>query len=228
MELRTVTSEPIGLMLSGGLDSAVLLSFLLNRGHRVQPFYVNTGCRWESVELSAADRLICALDTNQIDPLVTLDMPADDLYGEHWSTTGDCVPGADSCDSAVQLPARNPLLLLKPLIWCGQHGVAKLAIATLFDNPFDDATPEFFHLFQASIAVGTGAAVEILRPFENLTKAEVLEHETELPLHLTFSCLAPQNGMHCGDCNKCAERARSLQSLPFGDPTAYARGVATT
>ena len=32
-----------------------------------------------------------------------------------------------------------------------------------------------------------------------------------LPLELTFSCISPLRGLHCGHCNKCAERQAAFR-----------------
>jgi len=212
---------PTGLLLSGGLDSAILLGWLLKQGQRVQPFYVTTGCTWEVAERDAVERFVDALGRQNMAPLVEFAMPSVDFYGQHWSMTGHEVPDETTTDEAVALPGRNPLLLLKPLLWCGQNGIPRLALGTLACNPFPDATPEFFSQFATALATATGNFVEITTPFVEKSKAELLSLAGDLPLHLTFSCLAPHNGAHCGRCNKCAERHRALQSLAGGDPTTY-------
>jgi 7-cyano-7-deazaguanine synthase len=158
--------------------------------------------------------------------LVELDMPVDDIYAEHWSMTGEAVPDDRSTDDAVFLPGRNPLLLLKPVLWCAMHGISKLALATLAANPFDDAKPDFFHRFEAMIEQAIGYDVRIVRPFEMLSKRCVMQLGRDAPLELTFSCLAPVGGRHCGRCNKCAERAAAFGHLSSGDPTQYAKDVA--
>jgi 7-cyano-7-deazaguanine synthase len=38
---------------------------------------------------------------------------------------------------------------------------------------------------------------------------------------LTFSCMRPVDGKHCGTCNKCAERRRAFASAGLSDPTEY-------
>jgi 7-cyano-7-deazaguanine synthase len=43
----------------------------------------------------------------------------------------------------------------------------------------------------------------------------------ELPLHLTFSCINPTQGVHCGTCNKCAERRKGFRDAGLADDTAY-------
>jgi len=224
----TDSGEPstLGLLTSGGLDSAILLAQLVGHGYRVQPFYVRTGCHWQVEEIAAVRKLLSSFDRRRIEPLVELEMPVADLYGNHWSITGRAVPDDHTPDEAVFLPGRNPLLLLKPALWCAMHGVSKLALATLAANPFDDARPEFFERFEAMIAWATGCEVRIVRPFEMLSKKCVMQLGRDVPLELTFSCIAPVGGLHCGRCNKCAERAAAFRHLSTGDPTQYSADVA--
>jgi 7-cyano-7-deazaguanine synthase len=111
---------------------------------------------------------------------------------------------------------------MKPALWCTEHEIENLALATLAANPFLDATPTFFTSFEAMIHEAIGERVQISRPFERLTKNQVLEMGRDLPLELTFSCLSPVRGMHCGRCNKCAERHRGFQEAGFQDRTTYA------
>jgi 7-cyano-7-deazaguanine synthase len=212
----------IGVLLSGGVDSAVLVGQLLRDKRLVLPFYVRTGCLWEHDELKAAQRFLAAIAKPSLANVVVLEMPVADLYDSHWSLSGRAVPDQSTPDDAVYLPGRNPLLLLKPALWCRMHNVPQLAIATLSNNPFDDARPDFFRSFEQMIDDATGGRVEILRPFEKMPKRRVVELGRDLPLELTFSCLAPIDGLHCGKCNKCAERHKALSALESGDPTHYA------
>lgn len=231
--MRSTTNlEEIGLLLSGGIDSAVLLDQLLARGQQVVPFYVRTGCVWENCELHAVERFLAAVRRPGLIELVVLDTPLDDLYGGHWSISGIDVPDSTSPDAAVYLPGRNPLLLIKPMLWCWMHGIKHVALGTLESNPFRDATPEFFALFEKMVQAATGGHVQIVRPLERVPKRRVMEIGRHLPLGLTFSCLAPVNARHCGRCNKCAERRAAFHQVGVDDPTEYhealkADGVAT-
>jgi len=221
--MRNPSNQPqTGLLLSGGVDSAVLLAQLIGRGWKVVPIYVRTDCVWQAAELMAARRFLAAVTRPGVSDLVVLDMPLDDLYGEHWSVSGVDVPDETTPDEAVFLPGRNPLLLLKPAVWCWMHGITHLALATLAANPFADATPQFFRRFEEMLAEATGGQVQIIRPLEKLSKESVMEMGRHLPLQLTFSCLAPIGHRHCGRCNKCAERQRAFQQLKLTDPTEYA------
>lgn len=210
-----------GLLLSGGIDSSVLFATLLTQGWQITPFYVRTGCTWESAELNAVRNFISSVAPRDSNTLVELDMPLADLYGTHWSITGNHVPDSRSPDEAVFLPGRNPLLLLKPALWCHLNNIPRLALATLASNPFDDATPGFFKQFEGMLQAAVGASVQIIRPFEQFSKSRVLQLGSALPLELTFSCIAPIDGQHCGRCNKCAERRRGFADLGLEDRTCY-------
>lgn len=212
----------LGLLFSGGLDSSILLGELLHQGRYVQPIYVRSGLFWEAEELRAADAFLGAAACTRLKELVVLQLPTDDLYQDHWSITGQGVPDAESFDEAVYLPGRNPLLLLKARMWCQLNGIGTLAIGCLGNNPFADATKEFFTAFGALLDGATSSKVKLIRPLAELTKPKVMQRGRLLPLEKTFSCIRPHNGLHCGSCNKCAERRAAFQWFERGDPTQYA------
>jgi 7-cyano-7-deazaguanine synthase len=215
-------AAPLAVLVSGGLDSAILLGEALRHRPAVQPLYVRCGLYWEPVELDHLRRYLAALATPGLRPLHVFELPVRDVYGPHWSLTGEGVPGSDTPDEAVFLPGRNVLLLAKTLVWCHLNRIAEVALAPLESNPFPDATPEFF---QACAALVGGALaqgpVRVLRPYQGLHKADVLRRGRELPLQWTFSCIRPVHGRHCGACNKCAERARGFRDAGLPDPTPY-------
>ena len=151
------------------------------------------GLAWEEVEQAHLSRFLMRIASPSLRPLVRLDVPAGDLYGEHWSTTGQDVPDADSPDEAVFLPGRNVLLLSKAMVWCHLHGVPAVAMAQLGSNPFPDATPEFVADFQAVVNRGIGGAVRIVRPYARMDKAEVVRRGAGLPLEWTSSGSFPRD-----------------------------------
>jgi 7-cyano-7-deazaguanine synthase len=215
----------LAVLVSGGLDSAILLGEALRDRAAVHPLYVRNGLYWEPAELLHLRRFLAAVASPALRPLTVLGMPVADLYGDHWSVTGRGVPGADSPDAAVFLPGRNVLLLSKALLWCHLHGVPAVALAPLESNPFPDATPAFFAAFEAVVNQAVGGAVRVLRPYLGLAKTEVMRRGRDLPLGLTFSCIRPAGERHCGACNKCAERRRAFADAGLTDPTEYQRAA---
>lgn len=220
----------VGILLSGGLDSAILLAKLLADGHAVQPFYVHFGLSWEHCERRGAELFWRALAAGgpgasgeRLAPIVDLELPVADLYGEHWSVTGANVPGFDSPDEAVFLPGRNPILLVKTAVWCQMHGIEELALAPLAQNPFGDASEAFFDTFAQAMSLAMSRPLRIVRPFLHSSKTDVMRLGRDLPLELTFSCIRPVRDQHCGDCNKCAERQLAFRNAGLVDRTVYAR-----
>lgn len=219
-----MTDQPttIGVLASGGLDSSILVAHLLGQGNRVQPFYIRKGLYWQEHELAGLQKFLDAIATPNLLELVVLDLPLADLYAGHWSLTGQETPAHDSPDEAVYLPGRNALLLVKPAIWCQLHGIEKLALAPLGTSPFEDAGEKFLADFQSALNRGAPHPVQFLSPFGKMNKQQVMALGRKLPLELTFSCIAPAGGLHCGRCNKCAERQHAFRDADITDKTSYA------
>jgi 7-cyano-7-deazaguanine synthase len=222
----------VAALVSGGLDSCVMLQDLAARGATVLPVYVRTGLLWEDAENYWLERFLTAARIDGCARLAVLGLPVDDLYGEHWSMTGRDVPGFDTALDSNYLPGRNLLLLSKAVVFCALRGVERLALAPLSDNPFPDGTREFFRAFAnaASLALSQPLSIEI--PFREMAKGDVIRRGVGLPLELTFSCIRPCGYDHCGDCTKCAERQRGFRDAELADPTSYrkpaARGLAAS
>jgi 7-cyano-7-deazaguanine synthase len=71
---------------------------------------------------------------------------------------------------------------------------------------------------------GVGARIAVVLPYRGLHKDDVIRRGRALPLALTLSCNRPDDaGRHCGDCNKCRERAEAFAKAGVPDPTVYAR-----
>jgi 7-cyano-7-deazaguanine synthase len=215
---------PLAVLVSGGLDSAILLGEAVRAYPRVHPLYVRTGAVWEAVEHRYLLRFLDALRSPVLAPPVTLEMPVADLYGSHWSLSGSGVPDEHTPDEAVFLPGRNVILLSKALIWCHLHGVPEVATAPLGTNPFPDATDEFYDGFADVVSKAVRGRVRVLRPYAalGLHKRGVLLRGAGMPLEFTFSCIRPVGELHCGRCNKCAERKHGFADAGMPDPTAYA------
>ena len=62
----------IGVLASGGLDSAILVAHLLDQGERVQPFYVDSGLFWQPTELAALRRFLAAIANPDLAEIVAV------------------------------------------------------------------------------------------------------------------------------------------------------------
>ena len=212
----------VAVLASGGLDSAILVGDLVSQGRDVTPIYVRFGLAWEDVEVIHLRRFLASLPASGAKPLIVLDLPVADIYGMHWSVVGQDVPDDNSPDEAVYLPGRNLLLLAKSSVWCALNGIPTIALGTLAANPFPDADRAFFADFSALAARALSQPIEVVTPFAGRKKHEVIEAGREFALDLTFSCIAPRSYLHCGHCNKCAERRLAFSELGIADTTEYA------
>ena len=112
---------PTAVLLSGGLDSAVLVADEATSGD-VHPVYVAAGLAWEAAERATVSSFLAR---------APLDGRA--LEGRP--------PAYHTPDDDVYLPGRNVILLSKAAVYCAAAKVERLVIGTLAHNPFPDATP---------------------------------------------------------------------------------------
>ncbi|MGH9257909.1 MAG: 7-cyano-7-deazaguanine synthase [Vicinamibacterales bacterium] len=217
-------SPPTAVLLSAGLDSAVLAASEA-RSARVHPIYVSAGLAWEDAELAALDRLLVqAPFAGRLAPLSRLAFAVDDVYpSTHWALRGE-PPAFDTPDEDVYLTGRNVALLSKAAIYCAQHGIGRIALGPLAGNPFPDATSQFFDAMAHALSLGLAHPLVIEAPFAAMDKSDVIRLGVELgvPLALTLSCMNPRGGLHCGQCSKCRERRDAFSEAAVVDPTTYA------
>src|SRR5712691_7999391 len=122
---------PAAVLLSGGLDSAVLLAEEAVRGE-VQPIYVSVGLAWEPAERQMINQLLGHRAFQQsVRPVAVLAVDMTDVYpAAHWAIQGK-PPGYETPDEDVYLPGRNVVLLGKAGVYCAAAGIERLVLGTL-------------------------------------------------------------------------------------------------
>jgi 7-cyano-7-deazaguanine synthase len=219
-------------LLSGGLDSAVLLAEEAAAG-AVQPIYVGVGLAWERAERETVDRLLSSVRfRSRLPPLVALSVDMRDVYAaSHWAIQGR-PPAYHTPDEDVYLPGRNVILLGKAAVYCATARLDRLVLGTLGHNPFPDATAAFRAAMAQALSLGLAHPLQIDAPFAEASKAEVVRRGAALgvPYDLTLSCMSPASSdgsgaaapQHCGTCSKCRERHDAFVEAGIADPTSYA------
>ncbi|MBN1586172.1 MAG: 7-cyano-7-deazaguanine synthase [Candidatus Omnitrophica bacterium] len=218
--------DSVCVLVSGGLDSGVLLSQLSQRFKRIYPLYVATGARWEAAEQYWLGRLLRALGprlgTSFIEPLRVLTLDVSDLYPPHWSLNNGPVPAAADPDESVFLPGRNLLLLSKALVFCQLQGIGNVALGILRGNPFADSRMPFFRALEQVSETGLENTIRIHTPLAESSKVSAIQSAPGMPLEWTFSCIDPEGFIHCGVCQKCGERRTAFEKAGLVDRTEYA------
>lgn len=220
-------------LLSGGLDSAVLLCEEASRAE-VQPIYVSVGLAWEAAERAYVECFLSAIDGRfAVRPPAYVSVDMRDVYpAAHWAIVGR-PPAYDTPDEDVYLPGRNIVLLGKAGVYCAGAGIDRLALGTLDHNPFPDATPAFRQAMSDALTKGLARRLAIDAPYAQQSKSEVVRRGVALglPLELTLSCMNPVAAKetaahaltrHCGCCSKCRERHDAYVDAVIVDPTDYA------
>ncbi|HUR33646.1 MAG TPA: 7-cyano-7-deazaguanine synthase [Vicinamibacterales bacterium] len=218
-----------GVLLSGGLDSAVLLAEEA-ASDEVQPIYISVGLAWEAAERAAVGHFLSdGFHSARVRPLVSLNVDMTDVYpAAHWARTG-AAPAYHTPDEDVYIPGRNVVLLGKAGVFCAAAGLGRLVIGTLDQNPFPDATPAFREAMAAALSLGLDRRLEIAAPYAHVGKAEVIARgrRAGVRLELTLSCMnarldANRFPRHCGVCSKCRERHDAFVEAGVVDRTDYA------
>jgi 7-cyano-7-deazaguanine synthase len=239
-------------LLSGGLDSAVLLAQEAAAGE-VQPIYVSVGLAWETAERAMVARFLASAPlqapAHRVRPLVSLSVDMRDVYpATHWAMQGR-PPAYHTPDEDVYLAGRNVILLGKASVFCAASGLDRLVLGTLAHNPFPDATPEFRSAMAHALSLGLAHNLRIDAPYAGTSKADVVRRGAALgvPFDLTLSCMNPQpirpsrasgrpepvegreeSAIHCGECSKCRERHDAFVEVGMADPTEYATTINLT
>lgn len=212
-------------LLSGGLDSAVLLALELAERGPALPIHVRAGLAWEAAEAAAIRALLESPPfADQLPPVVSLSVDMRDVYAPtHWAILGEA-PAFDTPDEDVYLAGRNIVLVGKAAVLCAGRGITRLALGPLAGNPFPDATPEFFDTMGRALSLGLGQKFSIDTPIVHLHKDDVVRKGAALgvPLEKTLSCMSPTELIHCGRCSKCRERRDAFLAAGVDDQTSYA------
>lgn len=183
-------------LMSGGIDSTVMLYRFLAEGHEVVGMGFDYGQR-HSRELDAA-RAICA----------QLGVP----YGV---VTIPALAGSELTDGAggVVVPNRNMIMLSFATAKAIQEQADAVAIATHASDHalFPDCRPQFLDAACQAIMFASDKRVRLLRPFAHETKLWVIQVGMKLgvPFNQTWSCYVGGDEP-CGVCLACRERTTNL------------------
>ena len=224
-----VVDLPAVVLLSGGMDSAVVLAMARAEGYRVYALTVDYGQR-HRIEIQAAKEVARAVGVEE-HRVVAVDLS--DVAASALTGLGD-VPKLergpeDDPIPPTYVPARNMLLLSLALSWAESIGARDLfiGVSAVDYSGYPDCRPGFITAFEKLAKLGTRAADEdekryrVHAPLLELTKAETVRAGIELGLDfgLTWSCYDPgPDHEPCLECDACRLRRRGFEGARVEDP----------
>jgi len=221
-------------LLSGGLDSAVMAADAARSGYTLHAMTFQYGQR-HAVEVAAAHRVAAHLGIAD-HRVVQVDLRA---FGGSALTSDAPVQKHEECatpNPTTYVPARNTIFLSFALAWAEVLGAANIFIGVNADDytGYPDCRREYINAYRSMALLatrGTASGEESLTihtPLSGMSKAQIIRLGAEcgLDFGMTSSCYDPcQDGAACGGCAACLIRLRGFSENNMRDTVAYGQGL---
>ena len=214
-------------LVSGGMDSAVVLAMAREQGFVCHALSVSYGQRHTS-ELAAAAELAALHGAEH--KVVTVDLRS--IGGSALTADIDVPEAAAAGIPVTYVPARNTIMLSIALGWAEVLGADDLfcGVNAVDYSGYPDCRPEFIAAFERLANLATKAGVEghalrLHAPLMRMSKADIAREGARLGVDFsrTVSCYqADARGDACGRCDACRLRAEGFAAAGLPDPTRYA------
>lgn len=228
-----MTMRKAVVLVSGGMDSAVVLAIAREQGFACHALSVAYGQRHTS-ELDAAARVAGALgavahktvvvDLRSIGGSALTDERIDVPLDDDGHVIGADIP-------VTYVPARNTIMLSVALGWAEVLGAADIfcGVNAVDYSGYPDCRPEFVDAFERLANLATRAGVEgaglrVHAPLQRMGKDAIVREGLRLGVDFaaTVSCYrADAAGLACRHCDACRLRADGFAVAGVEDPTRY-------
>jgi len=208
-------------LLSGGMDSCVLLAYLIAQHKDTAALSVHYGQRHVR-ELDAARKIAAhfAVEHHVLD-LVCL-RPL--LKGSSQTDDAVCVPEGHYAEDTMKLtvvPNRNMILLSIAGAWALSRGATAISYAAHAGDHtiYPDCRPAFVAAMNRAFGLCDWKAIRVDVPFQFMSKGEIacLGKKLQAPFELTWTCYKGQE-RPCEQCGACQERAEAFGCAGMRDP----------
>lgn len=208
---------------SGGMDSYTVLHTALAAGKDVYALSFNYGQR-HSKELDVAAKVCQKFNI----PHKVVDISAINSLMAGSSLTDDIeIPEGHYAEDSMKntvVPNRNMVLLSMAIAYAVSLEAPEVYYGAHAGDHhiYPDCRPEFVHAMNAVSQIANYEPVEIVTPFLNSSKGEILAAGLAMNLNYgdTWTCY---NGREkaCGKCGACNERMEAFNEQGVTDPLSY-------
>lgn len=214
-------------VLSGGLDSAVATSMLID-DYDISAITFDYGQRSADIEVKSAKNISeyfgfphKVIDLKWLAGLGNSSLTSDlDVIDVDVKRLDD----KEYCDETVRnvwVPSRNIVFTAVASAFAEASGAKAIIVGWDLEEAgsFPDNSIEFLNAFNKVLNIGTLDKVQVIAPLIKMTKEDIVSAgiEAKTPFELTYSCykgdLKP-----CGGCESCLRRNRAFESVGIEDP----------
>lgn len=211
-------------IISGGLDSTVLLFKEIAAGHEVRALSVDYGQK-HKVELDYAKSICEQLQVpHEIADLTSITKL---LGGSSQTDVNIQVPDGHYAEETMKItvvPNRNMIMLSVAAGWAISTGSKAVCYGAHAGDhaQYADCRQVFIDELKKSLALCDFTPIELEAPFANISKSDIVKLGAELkvPFEKTWSCYKGGD-KHCGVCGTCYERREAFELAGINDPTEY-------
>lgn len=219
-------NDKVVLGLSGGMDSATLCGYYLDKGFQVVPISFEYGSKHNKYEREMARKLAeyYGLEIKEIN----LDF-IKDLFKSNLLLTGGDIPEghyqAENMSETV-VPGRNVIFasIMMGYAWSVGANIVAIGAHSGDHQIYEDCRAGFNAAMNAAIIAGSGDRVRLEVPFQYLDKAGILRIgfglKNPVPYELTRTCYKDQE-LSCARCGSCQERLEAFEIIGIKDPIKY-------
>ena len=214
-------------IVSGGMDSSVLIYDLLSQGHELDLISFNYGQK-HKIELTYAAKISKQLNL----PHTIVDITnLTSLLSKSTLTSDAPVPDGHYAEENMKLtvvPNRNSIMLNIAAAYAITNEASAIATAVHSGDHFiyPDCRPAFIDALENLLRVANDgflpADFQVLAPYVHISKDRICARGAELdvPWLDTWSCYKGGE-IHCGSCGTCFERREAFELAGIKDPTSY-------
>ena len=212
-------------VISGGMDSVAMLYYLhnkhknikclsinYNQKHKKEIAFASYHCKKLGIEHKVVDITSVASLFNKESVLINEN---NDVPNGHYE---------NSEMKKTIVPNRNMLILAIATAWAIEEKYNAICYGAHSGDSviYPDCRLEFVNAMQKAISLCDDHKINIITPFINKTKADIVEVGNKLKVNWqkTWTCYKGRE-LHCGMCATCIERREAFYLAGIKDPTIY-------